>query len=83
MDQFEAIKAELDRQLVGTPPNVGIAFGVELFDEFRKRSWFTLENFSVLGTSSFSEKLPAYKRSHFVFPSWDLDDLEFKVGTSK
>lgn len=83
MDQCETMKAELDKQLAGVSPNVGIAFGIELFEEFRRRGWFTLESFGVLGTSLFSEKLPAYKSTHFVFLSWDLKDLEFKVGVSQ
>jgi hypothetical protein len=83
MDQFEAMKAELDKQLQSAAPNVGVAFGVELFDEFRRRGWFTLEDFGVLGTSIFSGKLPAYRRTHFAFQSWDLSELEFRVGKSE
>lgn len=83
MDRYEQIKAELEKQLAGASPSVGIAFGTELFNEFRKRGWFTLEVFGVLGTTLFAERLPAYNKSHFVFPSWDIQDLEFKVGKSQ
>ena len=83
MDQFELIKAELDKQLEGASPNVGIAFGTELFNEFRNRGWFTLEVFGVLGTMLFPERVPAYKETHFVFPSRGIQDLEFKVGKSQ
>jgi len=80
MDPFETIKAELDKQLKDAPLNVGIVFGTELFNEFRKRNWFTLEEFGVLGTTLFAMRLPAYEKTHFVFSSWDIPDLKFKVG---
>lgn len=83
MDQFEEIKAELDKELQNTSGNVGIAFGTELFNEFKKRQWFTLETFGALGTTIFSEQLPAYNKTHFVFRSWGINDLEFKIGQSK
>lgn len=83
MDQYEQIKVELDKQLVDASPNVGIAFGCELFNEFRDRGWFSLEFFGVLGTMSFAVRVPAYNKTHFVFPSWDIQDLEFKVGKSQ
>lgn len=83
MDQFENLKAALDKELQNTSDNVGIAFGTELFNEFKNRGWFTLETFSVLGTTLFSEQLPAYNKTHFVFSSWGINDLEFKVGQSK
>lgn len=82
MDQFEMQKAELDKQLNNAPDNVGIAFSTALFDEFKKREWFTLETFGVLGSTLFSEQLPAYNKTHFVFPSWGINDLEFKIGKS-
>jgi len=83
MDTFEIIKLELDKQLEVAVPNVGIAFGVELFDEFRKRGWFTLEVFGTLGTTLFAERVPAYDKTHFAFPSWGISDREFIVGESK
>lgn len=83
MDKFETIKAQLDKQLDGAGANVGIAFGVELFEEFRTRGWFSLELFSALGTMLFAEQVPAYKKTHFVFPSWGIQSLEFRVGRSQ
>jgi hypothetical protein len=83
MDRFEIIKTELDMQLEDAPANVGIAFGTEIFNEFRKRNWITLEKFGVLGTTLFAQKLPAYKKTHFIFSSWDIPDFEFKVGKSQ
>lgn len=83
MDTFEIIKRELDKQLEVAVPNVGIAFGVELFDEFRNRGWFTLEVFGVLDTTLFAERVPAYNKTHFVFLSWGIPDREFIVGESK
>ncbi len=43
MDELETKRADLERELHGADPNVGIAFGVDLFEEFRQRGWFTLE----------------------------------------
>lgn len=83
MDQFENLKAELDNELMNASDNVGIAFGTELFKEFKKREWFTLETFGVLGTTLFSEQLPTYNKTHFVFQSWGINDLEYKIGQSK
>lgn len=83
MDKFEKLKAALDEELKSTSNNVGIAFGIELFNEFKKRGWFTLERYGALGTTLFSEQLPAYNKTHFVFPSWSINDFEFKVGQSK
>jgi len=83
VDQFEEKKAELDKQLQSASPNVGIAFGTELFNEFRSRSWFTLETFGVLGTTQFAGQVPAYQKTHFVFQSWGIQDFEFSVGKSQ
>ena len=76
----QAIKSDLDRALTEVGPNVGIAFGTELFAEFRKRGWLTLETFGVLGTTFLATKLPAYSRTHHAFATWDVPDLEFRVG---
>ncbi|QTD45553.1 hypothetical protein [Ottowia testudinis] len=82
MDTFDILKADLDRHLSTVDANVGIAFGEELFAEFKRRDWFTLETFGLLGTSLFSIQVPAYEKTRFVFPSWDIGALEFKVGQS-
>lgn len=81
MDQYDEKKAELDKLLENAPANVGIAFGTELFNEFRNRGWFTLETFGALGTTLFAELVPAYKKTHFVFPSWGIQEAEFKIGS--
>ena len=73
-------KTALDDALAKVGPNVGIKFGAELFDEFRKRGWLTLETFGVLGTGFLSEKLPAYGRTHFAYVSWDVSDNDFQAG---
>jgi hypothetical protein len=75
MDPFETKKAELDKQLEGAPQNFGIAFGTELFNEFRKRGWFTLEVFGA--------QVPTYKKTHFAFLSWGIKEREFEVGKSQ
>ena len=77
-----AAKAELDAALGVAGDNVGIAFGIDLFEAFKSRQWFTLETFSALGIGAFPMKLPAYDKSHFVFPSWDVDAGTFQVGTN-
>jgi hypothetical protein len=82
MDNFEQKKTELNKELESAASNVGIKFGPELFKEFVRRGWFTLETFGVLGTLLFAEKVPAYQKTHIVFQSWDIQDHEFKVGKS-
>ena len=80
MDHFDIAKEQLEKELVSVDANTGIAFGEELFLEFKKRGWLTLETFGVLGTSLFSVQVPAYNKTHFAFPSWSIGGLEFKVG---
>jgi hypothetical protein len=71
---ISAQKADLDRRLAGVSPNVSIAFGPGLFAAFHQRGWFTLEKFGA-GEPEF----PAYGGTHFVFPTQDVPDLEFRV----
>jgi hypothetical protein len=75
-----AIKVQLDNELAKVGPNVGIAFGFDLLNAFKDRGWITLKAFGVLGTSFGATKLPSYG-SHYTFPTWDLPENEFKVGT--
>src|SRR5574338_956212 len=75
-----AKKAELDRALTNPGSNVGIAFGLALFNEFHRRGWFSLEMFGALGTTLFEMELPAYGRTHHVFQTWGVPDLEFRIG---
>lgn len=83
MDELETKRADLERELHGADPNVGIAFGVDLFEEFRQRGWFTLETFGALGTSLFSTQVPTFDKTHFVFPSWGIPANEFQVGRAQ
>ena len=59
---------------------MGIAFGVDLFNEFRKRGWLTLGTFGALGTGLFAGQVPTYNRKHFAYQTWGIPDLEFRVG---
>jgi len=77
---IENIKANLDKQLESADSNVGIAFGEDLFRIFRENQWIKLEDYGLLGTSLFSEKIPAYQQTHFAFTTWGLGKLDFKVG---
>ncbi|WP_262964411.1 hypothetical protein [Methylobacter psychrophilus] len=43
MDKIDQIKAVLDHELKSSLPNVGIAFGVKLFNEFKARGWLTID----------------------------------------
>jgi hypothetical protein len=63
------IKAQLDLELSKLRPDVGIAFGLELFDAFKDRNWIGLNKFSVLGTGFAATLLPCYG-SHYAFPTW-------------
>lgn len=80
MDKFDLARSLFDEELALVDVNVEIAFGEELFLEFKRRNWLTLENFSVLGTTLFAIQLPAYNKTHFSFSSWDIGSLEFRVG---
>lgn len=79
MNEFELIKSELDQQLATASGNVGIMFGTELYEAFMKRGLFELKKYELLG---FSEELPTYKNTHFVFSCWAIGDHDFKVGKS-
>jgi hypothetical protein len=83
MDAVEAKKQQLDERLKHVGPNVGIAFGIELFDEFKRRNWFTVETFGAVGSMLFAAPVPAYQKSHFVFPSWGVAPGDFEVGREK
>ena len=72
-------KFDLDAALTNLPANNAIMFGEELFQEFRNREWFTLELFGVVGTTLFGAKVPAYNKTHYVFISWDIPSMEFRV----
>jgi hypothetical protein len=73
-------KAELDAALATVGRDVGILFGVGLFEAFRVRNWITVEYSSAVGSTLFGDKVPAYDRSHFVFPTWNIPDFEFRIG---
>jgi len=72
------IKDALDKDLEGRDPRVGIAFGIELFDEFRRKDWITLEIF--VGIFGFEAPMPAYKKTHHAFPNWGLPPCEYRIG---
>jgi hypothetical protein len=83
MDEAEAvrIKNQLDAELLRAGPNVGIAFGIELFEEFDERRWLTLETFGAFAL--FPARMPAYARTHCALRTWDLANREFRVGRNK
>lgn len=77
------IKQHLDQVLMGKDPNVGVMLGEELYLEFRKRGWLTLEPFGIAGTTLFEERVPAYAKTHFVFSSWDIPPSDFRIGKNR
>jgi hypothetical protein len=78
-EEADAAKAALDAKLTKADPNVGIAFGVSLFDAFLDRKWFELGEFSVLGSGFLPARAPVYKR-HYAFKTFDIPDTEFRIG---
>ncbi len=76
----EEIKAQLDADLAKAGGDVGIAFGLGLFAAFKERNWFTLEKWSILGTTLFAEDLPTYNNSHPAIVTWDIDDSAYRVS---
>ena len=83
MDEADVvrIKNQLDAELQSAGPNVGIAFGIELFKEFDERRWLTLETFGA--SALFPARMPAYARTHCALRTWDLANREFRVGRDK
>jgi len=77
----QKVREALDVALKTASINVGIAFGDDLFREFRARNWLTLEKFGLLGTGLFAVRLPAYDKTHHAFESWDVPAGEFRVGS--
>jgi hypothetical protein len=75
------IKNQLDAELQSAGPNVGIAFGIELFEEFDERRWLTLETFGA--SALFPARMPAYAYTHCALRTWDLANREFRVGRDK
>ena len=75
-DAIMEVKAALDRELDGINPNHGIAFGMELFSEFRKRGWITLEQIMW----PFEGRYPTYASTHFAFQTWGIGEYEFSIG---
>ena len=74
------IKASLDSALLPFGPNIGIGFGLDLFNEFRKRSWFTLEVSGPLKATIYAGKVPMYGHTHFAFASWGIPEMEYEIG---
>lgn len=68
MNNHEVIsaKASLDAILQTLPKNNSIQFGIELFDEFRNRGWFTLYTFRHIGIQVWGYKLHSYTQTHYV-----------------
>ena len=82
-DVFLAIKAKIDEKLAAAAPNAGIAMGSDLYSEFKERSLLTMEKFIWLGFSDsqlFADRVPAYRRTHFVHEDFDLCATGFHVG---
>jgi hypothetical protein len=79
--QLHRPKNQLDAELQSAGPNVGIAFGIELFEEFDERRWLTLETFGV--SALFPARMPAYARTHCALRTWDVANREFRVGRDK
>jgi hypothetical protein len=73
-------KAAIDQALINVSSEVGVAFGIKLFDEFRRRGWFELKELTVSGSTLFRAKIPVYQGAHCVFPTWDLPEYDFEVG---
>lgn len=73
------IKGSLDKELDGVRPRMGIAFGTDLFREFRERGWITFENLG-LGHLGFSDPIPMYSKTHFAICIWDVPETEYRIG---
>lgn len=76
----QKIKQALDAELANVRPTMGVAFGEDLFIEFRRRAWITWETFTAFGTDAFPVRLPAYNKTHYAHLSIDVDHEKFLVG---
>jgi hypothetical protein len=77
--QIQAVKAQLDSVLASRTQNVGIALGSELFRELVNAGHIVKKDFGFLGTTIWTESLPAYG-NHYAFSDWELPTDGFKVG---
>ncbi len=75
-------KSALDEELKGKKPRTAVAFGAELFQEFRRRGWITLDKFD-LEPFGFKDPMPTYDSTHYAFLNWGLPDYEYRVGSDK
>jgi hypothetical protein len=78
--EVAALKSQIDADLIGKADNVGIAFGEESFNAFVAAGHIQKRKFSLLGTTLFTEMLPAYGDGHFAFVDWELPIKTAKVG---
>jgi hypothetical protein len=78
-EDVNAAKQRLDNDLALLHQNNAIKFGEELFLEFRKRRWFTIEKFGACGTTLFASDFPAYQTTHLAVCSWDVPATEYRV----
>jgi len=78
-DAYVVIKSAIDKELEagGNDRGVGVAFGLDLYREFAKRSWITLEDPKAVG---FPPLWPFYNKVHAAYADWRLDDLNYEVG---
>ena len=76
-------KTALDSALEGLRADVGVAFGLAPFAEFAESGGPTMEDLGVHGAGLSKGKLPAYARTHFVFPSLDAPETDFQIGTKE
>ena len=78
--EINEIIERLKMHVEHTPKDVGIALGSDLFAECVKREMITLEVFVMMGTKLFQQRLPALKKSIFVFDQPFMDPWNFEIG---
>jgi hypothetical protein len=80
-EAVNAAKARLDQALSEGSGYVNIAFGPELFSEFRKRGWIDWGQFRNIAFPNQPLTLPAYGEGRYAFPSWDVPPNDFQIGS--
>jgi hypothetical protein len=78
--EANSARASLDAAISTLHPYVVVSVGHGLYVEFVNRGWITWETFGALGTGLFAATLPAYGKTHIVFPSMSIGVNDFKIG---
>jgi hypothetical protein len=61
----------------------GIKVSENLFNKLCEEELISNEIFSAFGTGAFAMNLPAYRKKYFIFPDFELEEFQFRVGAAR